>query len=451
MPAKKKSAPKPKIVSKSPVVKATSKKVNLQLLRGMKDILPKDQAYWLWLRERWSKLASYYGFGRIDTPILESAGLFIRSIGTATDIVEKEMYVFTDPGGEKISLRPENTASIARAYIEHGMVNLPQPVKLYYSAPMFRHDKPQAGRYRQFHQFGLEMLGEANPAVDAEIIFLSYLFCKELGLDVTIQINSIGTFECRKEYIKQLVAYFRRHRKHLSAEDKIRLNKNPLRLLDSKAEGMSQLLEEAPQIVDWLDEASKNHFMKVLEYLDAMNVPYMLNQNLVRGLDYYTHTVFEIWSGTEEEGRQSALGGGGRYDNLLNQLGDREVPACGMSFGVERLIAELRRQEILPPKKKRPAVFVAQIGEQGKRKAFLLFEQFRKEKIPAVQMFAKDSLKAQLEAADRLGVAYVVILGQKEIMENTVLLRDMEGGVQETVDQAKIVIALKKKLRDIKL
>jgi len=434
----------------APVTPRLSKKAPLQLLKGMKDILPKDQAYHQWLTDRWTKLASYYGFGRIDTPILESANLFVRSIGAATDIIEKEMYVFTDPGGEKVGLRPENTASIARAYLEHGMLNLPQPVKLYYAGPMFRHDKPQAGRYRQFHQFGLETFGEHNPAVDAEIIFLSYLFCKELGLDVTVQINSIGTVECRKEYIKQLVAYFRRHRRQLSVEDRNRLTKNPLRLLDSKTEGMAALLEEAPQIVDWLDEPSKNHFMKVLEYLDGFGVPYLLNQFLVRGLDYYTHTVFEIWAGEEEEGRQSALGGGGRYDNLVTQLGDRDVPGCGVSFGVERLVNELRRRGINPPKKKPPVVFLAQIGEQAKRKAFSLFEQLRKEKIPATQMFAKDSLKSQLELADKLGVSFVLILGQKEVMENSVLVRDMAGGVQETVDLNKIITVLKKKIKDAK-
>ncbi len=429
---------------------------NIQLLKGMKDTLPTEQHYWNKLRDKAEKLATYYGYQRIDTPILEMTKLFRRTIGEATDIVEKEMYTFTDLGGESITLRPEGTAGVARAYVEHGMVNQSQPVKFFYIGPMFRHENPQSGRVRQHHQFGMEMIGEASAAVDAEIIFLTYLFYKELGIATTIHINSIGTTECRKEYIKQLVAYFRRHRKHLSPDDQRRLGKNPLRLLDSKTDGMAELIEEAPQIVDWLDDDSKHHFMKVLEYLDAMGVPYVLEPTLVRGLDYYTKTVFEVLpvvkaNAEGEIKRQSALCGGGRYDGLIELLGGREqTPACGVGIGLERAILEMKRQEKEPPPPTKPKVFLAQVGEQAKQKAFPLFEEFRKEKLAVGQMFAKDSLKSQLELADKMGARYVLILGQKEVLEDTVLLRDMEGGVQETVSFDKIVNEVKKRLRDLR-
>lgn len=427
---------------------------NIQLLKGMKDILPADQIYWNRLREKAEKLASYYGYGRIDTPMLETTRLFKRSIGEATDIVEKEMYTFTDLSGESVTLRPEGTAGVIRAYIEHGMMTIPQPVKFFYIGPMFRHENPQSGRLRQHYQFGLEVVGEASAAVDAEIIFLTHLFYRELSIETVIHINSIGVPDSRREYVKQLVAYFKRHRKSLSPDDQRRLIKNPLRLLDSKAEGMAELIEEAPQIVDWLDDESKTHFMKVLEYLDAMGVPYVLEPTLVRGLDYYTKTVFEVYPtvNTEEEGKlPKALCGGGRYDGLVETLGGREAtPGIGMALGLERVIIELKRQGKEPPQSVRPKVFLAQIGEAAKQKAFGLMEDFRKEKMAMAQLFAKDSLKSQLEAADKIGVRYVLILGQKEVLEGTILIRDMTGGVQETISFDKVIPELKKRLKDLR-
>ena len=423
-----------------------------QLLRGMKDILPSDQPAWQFLYKKAEELTGFYGFRRIETPILESSNLFKRSVGDVTDIVEKEMYTFNDPGGESVSLRPEATASVCRAYLEHGLINQPQPVKLCYWGPMFRHDRPQNGRYRQFHQWGAETIGEINPAVDAELILLAWLFFKEIGLKVNLQINSIGCPNCRPEYKKNLVAYYRRKKKHLCADCQRRLLKNPLRLLDCKEEGCQEAKAEAPQIIDWLCEECKNHFMKVLEYLDSMEIPYQLDNFLVRGLDYYTKTIFEFYPAAaakegEETTRQSALGGGGRYDGLLEILGGRPTPGGGFSLGIERIINEMRRQEVEPTVKKPPQIFLAQIGEQAKQKAFRLFEELRREKLPAGQMFGKDSLKAQLEIADKMGVKYVLILGQKEILEDTVLLRDMDGGVQETIGFDRAVAEVKKKLK----
>ena len=283
-----------------------------ELLRGFRDVLPEDQGRWNLVRDTVRSLAQSYSFDRIDLPLLERADLFQRTIGKGTDIVEKEMYVFTDPSNRSVALRPEATASAARAYISHGMLDRPQPVKMWYWGPMFRHDRPQAGRYRQFYQAGFESFGVDEPIVDAQLILIGHQILKQMGLDVNVQINSIGTPECRQAYIVELVAYFRQHRNKLSEEDKRRLQKNPMRLLDSKEEVMRELLEGAPQILDWLDEKSKEHFMKVLEFLEEVEVPYALNPYLVRGLDYYTHSVFEFVLATDEgDASQNALGGGG--------------------------------------------------------------------------------------------------------------------------------------------
>ncbi len=283
MPLTKKTAPKePSKAAAS--ASGTSKKAPapIQLVRGMKDILPAEQPVWDLMRRTAQSLSTAYGFDRIDTPFVEETALFVRGVGKQTDIVEKELYSFETSGGEHVSLRPENTASVVRAYIQHGMFNLPQPVKLWYLGPMFRHDRPQHGRYRQFQQFGCEVLGEDDAVVDAQLILLSHLFLKELGIDATVQINSIGTPESRANYKNALVSYFRGRRSKLSEEDKKRLLKNPLRLLDSKDPAIQELKAEAPQIVDWLDEESKTHFMRVLEYLDELAIPYQLNPYLVR-------------------------------------------------------------------------------------------------------------------------------------------------------------------------
>ena len=430
------------------VVKTVTPKTS-QLLRGFKDILPAEQNYWQYLFETAQSFARDYGFGRIDPPILEEVSLFSRSIGKQTDIVEKEMFSFTDAGQGSVVLRPEATASIARAYIQHGMINLSQPVKLFYWGPMFRRERPQSGRLRQFHQFGFEILGETNPVIDAQLIGIINNFFVQIGLDqISIQINSIGCPDCRGAFIDELVNYYRPKKKLLCEDCKIRLNKNPLRLLDCKEQSCQILKAQAPQIVDWLCENCKNHFMKVVEYLDGLNVPYKLNPYLVRGLDYYTKTVFEIWPGESEEGAQSVLGGGGRYDGLIELLGGRPTPTIGVSVGIERIILQLKQKEIKIPQDFVPLVFLAQIGEAAKIKAFNLYEQLRRENITVSESFAKDSLKSQLDLANKLKVKYALILGQKEVMDGTILIRDMESGVQEVVDFNKIIAELKKKLNN---
>ena len=419
----------------------------VQLLRGFKDILPVDQPYWQFIKKTVESFAVGYGFARIDPPILEEANLFIRSIGKQTDIVEKEMFSFTDQGQGMVVLRPEATASVCRAYINHGMVNLPQPVKLYYFGPMFRRERPQSGRQRQFYQTGFEIIGDDNPVIDAQIIAIANNFYQQIGLDqISIQVNSIGCPECRKIYIQELVTYYRSKRKMLCEDCKKRLTKNPLRLLDCKEPSCQFLKAEAPQIIDWLDDDCKSHFMKVIGYLDELNISYKLNPYLVRGLDYYTKTVFEIWPSEKEEGSQTALGGGGRYNGLIELLGGRPTPAMGVSLGIERIISQLRQKEIVIPQEAPPEVFLTQIGDQAKVKALIMFEQLRRENIRVAENFAKDSLKSQLELADKLKVKYVLILGQKEVMDGTILIRDMESGVQEIIDFKKTIQELKKKL-----
>lgn len=420
-----------------------------KLLRGFKDMLPKDQKYWFYVTNKAESLAWSYGFGKIDTPILESTDLFIRTIGKQTDIVEKEMFSFEDQGGDNITLRPEDTASIARAYIEHGMFSLPQPVRLYYYGPMFRYDRPQAGRLRQFHQIGFEVLGDPAPVVDAQLIIMAYNFCKEIGLDVNIQINSIGDTEDREEYKTELITYLRAKRGSLCEECKKRLNKSPLRVLDCKEESCCKTTEDAPQLVDWLGDEANNHFVKVLEYLDEAGIPFILNPRLVRGLDYYNCTAFEIWPVEETEGqnRQSALGGGGRYDMLISSLGGRETPACGFALGVERIILKLKEKGVEIDDPTKPQIFLAQLGEAAKRKALVLFEELRRNNIRVAESFAKDSLRQQLEMANKLDVKLTIILGQKEVMDGTILIRDMEGGIQEVVDFNKTMEEIRKRLK----
>ncbi|PIX62524.1 histidine--tRNA ligase [Candidatus Uhrbacteria bacterium CG_4_9_14_0_2_um_filter_41_50] len=424
-------------------------------LRGFRDILPDSQVYWDKVEDAARKIATDYSFDRIRLPYLEQTQLFERSVGKGTDIVDKEMFSFVDPSNTKVTLRPEATAQVVRTYIEHGMLNKPQPVKLWYFGPMFRHDRPQAGRYRQFWQFGLEAIGSNEPIIDAQIIIICFRLLKELGLDVTVQINSIGTPESRRDYIMELVSYFKQFRRQLSETDKKRLQKNPLRLLDSKEPEIQELKVDAPQIVDWLDDTSKQDFMKVLEYLDEAEVPYELNPFLVRGLDYYSKTVFEIIPNVtrevvnenEEEKSQNALGGGGRYDGLVEMLGGREgTPAMGAALGIERIILAMKAQEVPINKQREIDVFFCQLGEAARRKGLSVFEQFRSAGITTGEAFGKGSLKTQLEMADKLKAKVALILGQKEVLDGTIIIRDMESGAQEIVDVKKVVEIVQKQL-----
>ncbi len=416
-----------------------------QALRGMKDILPADQKYWMCVRAAAEAIASAFGFERIDTPVLEEVSLFVRGTGKHTDIVEKEMFSFVDQGGESMALRPEFTPSVTRAYINHGLWNQPQPIKWFTWGPVFRHERPQAGRYRQFTQGGLDVFGDRHPVIDANLIFAAHSLFKDIGLDALVLVNSIGDAASRETYKEALIAHYRAKRSQTCENCKKRLQKNPLRVLDCKEEGCQAVKAEAPQIVDFLNEESKNHFIRVLEYLDELEVPYQLQPHLVRGLDYYSHTVFEIVPADEAD-KHSALAAGGRYDGLVEILGGMPTPAVGFAWGVERIILCLKDKGVVVPELPAAEVFVAQLGEPARRKTLALFNSLRKDGVHVAESFSRDALKQQLEIANRLGVRYTVILGQKEVLDGTALIRDMDSGIQEIVDFKKCAAELRKKL-----
>ncbi len=446
--------PKKMSVKKTKDVFRVKRNNRFSRLRGMKDVLFDEYKYWDLIVRKAIDLADFYGFRRIETPILEKLNLYERSTGQDTDIVSKEMYSFIDKSGDKITLRPEATPGIARAYIEHGLFNKPQPVKIFQLGPLFRHEKPQSGRSRQHSQFNLDIYGEESPVADMQLILIAYNFYKELQIDVQVQINSIGCKECRDEYIKKLIDFYKERgkRSKLCNDCKKRFLKNPLRLLDCKEKDCIEVREDAPQIVDSLCDACREHFIRVLEYLDELDVPYNLDPFLVRGLDYYSRTVFEIVS-VEEDGegdntflRQSSLGGGGRYDDLIEALGGRPTPACGFGLGIERTILKIKEKNIPLNMEKKDFIFLAQLGDQARRKMFILFEEMRRSGYQVRQAFTKDSLKAQLEAANRMGAKYSLILGQKELLDGTIIVRDMESGTQEVIDYKKIYSDINKRL-----
>lgn len=415
---------------------------------GMHDILPEEQKYFQKIYDVVREIAEFYNFQKIDTPILEQTELFSRGIGLATDIVQKEMFSFKTKGGDYLTLRPEGTASIARAYIEHGMQNLPQPVKLWYLGPFFRHEKPQAGRYRQFWQFGFEILGEENPVADVQIIQVFFNILKELKLtNLLIKVNSIGDRACRPYYKKLLSSYFRSRLESLCRDCRRRFKENPLRILDCKVEKCQRIVSQSPLIIDHLCEACHQHFKKVLEFLDALSFPYHLEPRLVRGLDYYTRTVFEIYEETERGKSLGALVGGGRYDGLIKILGGKETPAVGGAGGIERIVSLMKEKAIRFPREKKAEIFLAQLGSLAKEKSLKLIEDFRKENIYIFESLGRDSLKAQLKLADKLGVKYTLILGQKEALEEEIIVRDMVSGRQEKIKIDKIRDEMKKRIK----
>lgn len=420
----------------------------IQRVTGMYDILPDDFLYYKKVLETVEEIAGFYNFQRIETPILERKELFEKGTGITTDIVEKEMYTLKTKGGDVLALRPEGTPPIVRAYIEHGMQNLPQPVKLWYFGPFFRHEKPQSGRHRQFWQFGLEVINSKDPALDAQVIKIFYEIFQELGLkDIVIEVNSIGDSCCRPYYKKILKSYFKKREKSLPSLCREKLRKNPLRVLDCKEEKAQIIINQAPQMADHLCQECKEHFKEVLEFLDELDVSYDFNPYLVRGLDYYTRTVFEIFTKEEKEKKGNALAGGGRYDHLIKILGGEDIPAVGGAGGVERIIQEMKEKEILAKKKKRPQIFLAQIGKDAKKKAAFLLEEFRKAKIPVYSSLGKDSLKVQLKIADRLKVRYTLLIGQKEVVDGNIIIRDMEKGKQKVIALKSIVKEVKKILK----
>ncbi len=410
---------------------------------GMHDVFGEQYDYFEKIREVFSRMATTYGFEGIEIPIMENAKVFSRGVGEHTDIIEKEMYAFKTKGGDQVALRPEGTAGIVRAYIEHNLYTKSQPIKFFYFAPFFRYERPQAGRYRQFWQFGLETIGKGGPVVDAQIIAVMYNVLRELGIkDLMIEINSMGESKCREDFEKVLKKYLRKESSSLCADCKRRMKKNPLRVLDCKR--CIKVKESAPQIVDHICPKCREDFKKVLEYLEELKIPYDLNSFLVRGLDYYTNTVYEFFA-PGEEGRL-ALGGGGRYDGLAKLLGGEETPATGAAMGVERTVL-LMKNDGIKVEKEKPKIFIAQLSDLAKRKCLKLFEEFREAKIPVSESFGQDSLKGQMSKANKMKVDYTLIIGEEEAAEDRVIVRDMESGQQESLSTKEVVKEIKKKLK----
>jgi histidyl-tRNA synthetase len=431
-----------KKVSKS----AKTKNQEVSSPKGMRDLMNEEYYAFQGFFEKAQEVAVYYGFKPLDTPILEHEEIFTTTIGEGTDIIDKEMYTLKTKGGDHLALRPEHTAPLMRAYIEHGMQSMPQPVMLYQHGPVFRHDKPQAGRYRQFWQFDLDSLGNEKSIMDALVIKAGMTVLEEAGAqNLSIDLNSIGDKECRNGYIKELTSYYRKHVNQLPGIDRERLKINPLRLLDSKEEKTKEINISAPDSVSYLCPSCKKHFKEVLEYLEEMNIPYNINKNLVRGLSYYTRTVFEVYTTPLEEGGLPVqVASGGRYDYLARQLGGKkDVPAVGFSVGVDRVVGSPWYKKLAPRILKKPKIYFIQLGSEAKLKSLNVIEILRKGHIPIAQSLSRDSLGSQLAIAEKLHIPYALIFGVKEALDNSVIVRDMGSRSQETVKLTKLLEYLK--------
>lgn len=445
--------------------------------KGMRDLVGETSHMYQGFFEKAAEVALYYGFQPIELPMLEKEEVFLSTQSEDTDIVGKEMYTIKTKGGDKLALRPEGTAPAMRAYLEHGMLTQPQPVKLYYYGSFFRHDNPQRGRWREFRQFGMEMIGSQKSVADAMVIYLTSVILREVGLtDTVIDINSIGDKESRTPYLRELTGYYRKHINKLCADCRQRIKTNPMRLLDCKKEECREYKEKAPQSIAHLSPAAKQHFKEVLEYLDALKLTYRINTNLVRGLDYYTHTVFEITEPAveklpvppaenttqleetvEEKGRRKTkeekeaaanapltIAGGGRYDYLAKRLGSKkDVPAVGGSIGVDRVLMSPSYKKVSPRIVKKPKMYFIQIGFEAKLKSLEVIEILRAARIPVMHSLNKDSLSTQLGIAEKLQVPYALIFGQKEAIEGTVIVRNMQTRSQETIKIAKLADYIK--------
>lgn len=414
--------------------------------KGVHDILPNDHEYYTYIKKIVRHRCRQAGFKRISTPMFEYTEVFKRTVGEATDIVTKEMYTFEDRKGRSLTLKPEGTAPVCRAYVQHGMHNLPQPVELFYIEPFFRYERPQAGRYRQFWQFGFELIGETDSALDAQVILLAYRIYQDLGIadSLKLQINNIGDLESRKVYAEALRDYYYGKERYLSEEDKARLQKNPLRILDSKHEDTMILNQSAPKFRDFISKESKEYHEEVMMFLKDLGIPFVENENLVRGLDYYNQTVFEFYD--EKKGGQNSVGGGGRFDGLIELLGGQPTPAIGFGMGLERVIAQMKRNKVRVPSKDQLHVFIAQLGKDAKRISIPLIDRLREKGIKAMGALGKPAIKNQLKIADRFKVPYCVLIGETEVREGKAIIRDMSVGTQTTVAFDKVVPEMIKRI-----
>ncbi|ACB84874.1 histidine--tRNA ligase [Natranaerobius thermophilus] len=398
--------------------------------RGTKDILPQESSKWHALEETAKKISNLYGFNEVRFPIFEHTELFTRSVGETSDIVSKEMYTFTDRGDRSLTLRPEGTAPAARLYVEHKLFNEPQPVKYYYIGPMFRYDRPQAGRYRQFHQFGVEVFGSLEPETDVEVMKLLLDYFEALGLSgLELKLNSVGCKECRQKYLNELSNYFEGKIDHICQDCYQRYQTNPMRVLDCKKKSCREAIgEDVPLIVNYLCQDCATHFDKVKEILTSLNLPYQIDPHLVRGLDYYTKTAFEVVM--PSLGAQDALGGGGRYDYLVEECGGPPTPGVGFAVGLERILLALEQKEInLDQEEKLDFYFIA-TGEEAKQEAFKLLATVREEGYSAVMDFERRSMRAQMKRANKANARFSLILGEAELNEQTCQIKDMEAGEQ---------------------
>ena len=416
--------------------------------RGTVDLLPEQTRKWQYIEKELRDLCKSFNYEEIRTPLFEHTEVFQRGVGDTTDIVQKEMYTFDDRGGRSITLRPEGTAGVVRAYIEHKLYGSPiQPTKLFYFYQLFRYERPQHGRMRQLHQFGVEVLGSADPSVDAEVIALAMTAYKKLGLrSIKLVINSLGDAESRNAHRQALIKHFTPHIDELCSDCKNRLMKNPLRILDCKTDHEHPSMKNAPSVLDYLNKKSKEYFNQVKAYLDIMEIPYEVDPTLVRGLDYYNHTAFEIMSEAEGFGAITTLLGGGRYNGLAEQLGGPSTPGIGFGMGLERLLLALEVEGVSLPDEKELDIFFISIGEKVQEQTVRLIQQLRLEGLTVDKDYQGRKIKAQFKAADRLSAKYVIILGEDELNNNMVKVREMDTGEEIEVSMEELVKTMKEKL-----
>lgn len=416
--------------------------------RGTADILPKDVKAWQYIENKIKEICQTYHYKEIRTPLFEHTEVFQRGVGDTTDIVQKEMYTFDDRGGRSITLRPEGTAGVVRAFVQHklyGEVN--QPVKLYYISEMFRYERPQKGRMRQLNQFGVEVIGSRDPSVDAEVIDLAMNVYRSLGLtSLKLVINSLGDLESRTKHREALIAHFTPVKAELCEDCQSRLEKNPLRVLDCKKDMNHPAMASSPSILDYLNEESRRYFEDVKKYLDLLGIEYEVDPTLVRGLDYYTHTAFEIMSNAEGFGAITTLAGGGRYDGMIEEFGGPSTPAIGFGMGIERLLMALEAEGIEIPDEDGLDCFIVSVGEEADSKSVQLLHELRKNGIQADKDYQKRKIKAQLKAANRYDAKYVLIIGKEELEKNVVSLKAMATGEQRDVPLENVVEFLKSKV-----
>lgn len=396
----------------------------INIPKGTKDVLPQESYKWHYVEKIAASVTEKFGFKEIRTPVFEHTELFLRGVGDTTDVVNKEMYTFLDKGGRSISLKPEGTAGVARSFIENALANAPQPTKMYYITPVFRYEKPQAGRLREHHQFGVELYGSYSPYADAEVIGLAKFFFDEIGMkNLSLNLNSIGCPNCRKDYSEALKKYFYASKEKLCPTCLERLEKNPLRVLDCKEEGCKKVAENAPVVLDYLCDECKEHHEKLCKTLDNMGIKYQINPKIVRGLDYYTRTVFEFVS--NEIGSQGTVCGGGRYNNLVEQIGGPSVPAVGFGLGLERLILVMENTGLTFGEEPVTEVYIAPIGEEQYAEAQRITNALRKNGVSAQTDIVGKSIKAQMKYADKCGFKYVVALGEEEKQKGVIILKNM--------------------------